>query len=195
MESYQLNDEEPAHTPWQVTHSELIAFTFAKTNVSLEDLVQKETVKLNIKMYEFLEWFQKPVNATPQAEATSSSEHLSSVAAQLLQTQFMTTPTKAVKMYKHRGEQIVKPDLYDCETSAAEAWLGFYEYACENSWVEGTERIKNLCFFLAGNANKWSKLWVREHECDLRDSWKWSFTTSFEVNDVKHWDKAVFYKP
>lgn len=35
------------------------------------------------------------------------------------------------------------------------AWLNFYEYAYKNNtWEEGTERIKNLLLFLAGNANK-----------------------------------------
>lgn len=202
LESYQLDGEETVPIARQANSMDLISFIAGKAKLSPEELLLKRTVKLNIRVQEFQEWFQKPTITSGQV--VSAGEDLASVVAQLLQMQvsqleqqrqFMTTMSETMRVQERRREETVKPDTFDGESSAADTWLDFYEYACEkNRWTENSERIKNLRLFLTGNAKKWYELRVCEHTNDSWDMWKESFRTSFEKNAVERWDKAIFYK-
>lgn len=202
LESYQLDGEETVPMAREANSMELISFIAGKAKLSPKELLLKRTVKLNIRVQEFQEWFQKPTATSGQV--ISAGGDMASVVAQLLQMQvsqmeqqrqFMSTMLETMRVQERRREETVKPDMFDGESSAASTWLDFYEYACEkNRWTENSERIKNLRLFLAGNAKKWYELRVAVHSNDSWDMWKESFTTSFDKNAVERWDEAIFYK-
>lgn len=97
---------------------------------------------------------------------------------------------------KHEGPrfQIVEPDLFGGQSTKSEAWLSFYDYACEKSdWILDEERIKNIGLFLIRMAKKWFQFYITKHLKDTWEQWKKTFQSAFQENPEK-WDNDIFYK-
>lgn len=53
--------------------------------------------------------------------------------------------------------EVTKPEIYDGSSSmSAQAWLDFYEYACDqNFWNHDRDKIMHMRFYVGGVAKTW----------------------------------------
>lgn len=194
----QPQDEEPIALQLTVSTSALLQYLLDKSGRSLEDVLEKGKIKINMKLSDYNKFFLEPTRPTP---TNLQSEDAGILIARMLELQqqhmiqqselFQTIASTMQAANKPRFK-MVKPDNFDGSSSSPECWINFYEYACgQNNWNTDDDKVKNLRLFLDGMAKKWYELRVLSHERESWHEWRDNFLCSFGVNKVQAWDHAI----
>lgn len=187
-----LQDEELLDLPPHVSTTDFINFVSNKANVTTDEMRKLKFVKISMTVADYNMYVNYPAKWN-----AASSPPLPDVGNVLLQ--FLDAQMKVLREIagtagtsKPRFE-LVKPDPFD-GVACPEAWLSFYEYACEkNYWTTEDDKKKNMRLFLSGVAKKWYDLQITNFTGSWQ-SWKENFLKSFRENPVESWDKAIFWK-
>lgn len=161
--------------------------------MTVEEMCKTPSVKINIAAADYGMYVEYPMKwSTPTSAVTPD---VGSVLLNFLQSQTKVLSDFALIAKPNTPRfELVKPDPFDGTTSSPDAWLSFYEYACEkNYWIEDDDKIKNMRLFLTGVAKRWYELRISQPSKPWQ-SWKTSFQQAFRENPVECWDKAIFFK-
>ncbi|CAN7988960.1 unnamed protein product, partial [Ixodes hexagonus] len=193
--SCQRQDEEAFPLPPRVTTRELIQLVSDKSGMDVNAILQKRTVKVNLKVADFHTFIRKPMEAGSDPNYLVH-QILLAQQQQIVQNQQLLQAIVGLSRNQEAPRfRMVKPDPFDGHSTNPEAWLSFYEYASEkNGWRSDDDKVKNLRLFLTGMAKKWYELYLTDHLNDPWEQWKRSFHSAFQENPVEKWDKAIFYK-
>lgn len=200
LDRYRLDGEEEVTLSETVSTPETIQYILTKSKSSVDEILGKGNIRVNMRMAEFQERIVGAAGPSPEGSPTlgATNELLRKmIAAQQQQAaqqmELMRAVTTALSVPKPRTE-LVRPDTFDASTSP-QAWVDFYEYACEkNNWITDSDKVKNLRLFLTGMPKKWYELKICEQKDDTWLNWKESFLSSFQENAVDRWDRAIFFK-
>lgn len=199
---YALPGDPPVDLPVDVTTGELISIVLEKASMSLDELLEKESVKINLQVSLFNRLVTSKLEMPAASEPTSHADLsvvLQAIQAQqkqvVQQNEMIQTLLSALSLRDSRPTELVKPEPFDSTSGNPEAWISFFEYACkQNGWDTDEQRVKHMLPFLSGIARKWYELRIIGHECDAWSTWKESFISSFRGSPLERWDQAIFYR-
>lgn len=182
--------------PLAVSTSTFIQYLVDKPGRSLEHVLEKVKVKINMKLSDY----QKFILETTWPKPTNlHSEDAGLLLARMLGLQQMVHQFKLLQTIAFVLQaanklrfKMVKPDIFDGAFSNPECWINFYEHACgPNNWQTVHDKVKkNLCLFLDGMAKKYYELCVLLHEYESWQEWQDNFLSSFGQK-LQAWQRAI----
>lgn len=136
---YHPQDEEPVVLPRTVGTTDFIQYLLDKSGRSMEDILERGTVRINIKLSDFQMFIVKPTNCptlvesmpgvapvSPQAEEARTlllrmfelqEEHM------IQQSEWMSTIASTMQAVNKSRVEMVKPDTFDGCSSSPECWI------------------------------------------------------------------------
>lgn len=170
---YQVQDELPVELPEQITSPELIEVVLQKGAVSLEELMMKGSVKINVQMSVSDKLvLQRIVAAHPTASPTFATDVAALLQALRIEQQQVEQQNAIIQTLmlsfsaedKRRRPELIKPDVFNGHSTNPEGWIAFYKYASErNAWTSGEDRVQNVLLLLGGVAKQWYELRLADH--------------------------------
>lgn len=199
LRRYQVDGEDPTELDKSVSTPDTIQFIVEKCKMSVSDILQQGTVKINMKMSDF-ETRISAVARMPQVTSVPGTaldviSHLISIQQQQSQQQQQLLLAITQSLALRTASEAVKPEIFDGTSSSPHGWLTYYEYACEkNCWITDADKVKNLILYLSKMARSWYELRLPSHAHDSWQKWKENFITTFEENAVERWDRAISFR-
>lgn len=204
LDKYQLDGEDPVLLPANVSTMDTINYIVEKARMTEAEILERGAIKVNLRMTEFQNRILSMITedthhheqVAPSTNSVQSLMHqLLTIQQQQAQQQQELMRVVAASLSPRPRFELVKPEVFDGSSASPQAWLGFYQYACEkNTWTSDDDKIKNLRLFLGKTAKSWYELRIMEHADDTWESWRESFLVSFGENAVDRWDRAISFK-
>lgn len=202
LETYQIDGDDPVELPATVSTEDTIRYIAEKSKLTVGEIREHRSVKVNMKMTEFETRISVPAQTQQHAANPLMFSSLEDVLNRMMSLQQQQAEQQQQLLHAISGSlspkprfELVRPEMFDGTSSSPQGWIDFYEYACDkNFWRSDEDKVKNLRLFLCKMAKSWYELRLLSHADDPWEQWKDSFLTSFQENVVDQWDRAIRFK-